>query len=52
MKLFDVYGKEVRSFNVHSDTFTFDRKELSAGMYLYNIISDQKIIGAGKILIE
>lgn len=53
LKLYDVFGKEVSSHNIHnSNTAKINRGNLSPGIYLYKV-SDEKntCIGSGKIII-
>ncbi len=49
-KIFDVAGKPVRSERFYNTTFTFNRGDLPAGMYFYQISSRNQLISTGKII--
>ena len=53
LKLFNIYGKEVRNeFIFNSDKFLIRKGALCSGMYFYKIISDNRPIASGKLLID
>jgi hypothetical protein len=46
-------GKKVRSIdNINSNTFNFSSDDLESGIYLYKVLSFDKEIGKGKIIVE
>ena len=49
--LYDLLGKEIKRFeNIKLNTIEFNRENLSNGMYIYNIMNENGIIGIGKII--
>ncbi len=50
--VYDLSGREVQSQQVTSNEFQFNRNELSAGVYIYRIISDGNVVADGKLVIE
>jgi hypothetical protein len=52
--VYDVLGKEAMKINLANGakSFTFERGNLNAGLYLYKLISDNSTISAGKLVIE
>jgi hypothetical protein len=52
VKLFDMLGNEVKSILVTNNEATIERENLGNGIYFYNIISDDKLIATGKLIIE
>ncbi|MBI4929821.1 MAG: T9SS type A sorting domain-containing protein [Bacteroidetes bacterium] len=52
MKLFDVFGREVKQFVIRNSSFVMERGDLPDGIYFYEIRSEEKNIGKGKIIIQ
>ncbi len=53
LEVFDMLGKKVRSIdNINSNTFNFSSDDLESGIYLYKVLSFDKEIGKGKIIVE
>jgi PKD repeat protein len=54
LKIFDVYGKEVRNINLDPGTkaLKLERENLLSGIYFYKIESPHEIIATGKIVIQ
>ena len=52
--IYNLLGQEVRSIPVGTNTqLTINRERLSAGMYFYKVIDDNKeVIGIGKMVVE
>lgn len=51
-RLYDSKGIQKRSLIINTGTTELDRKELTAGMYFYQVFSDDKLLGSGKLIIE
>ena len=50
--LYDTNGKEVREEKgLLVQEITFERRDLAAGMYIYKILSGEKELGKGKIIV-
>ncbi|HET6990204.1 MAG TPA: zinc-dependent metalloprotease [Bacteroidia bacterium] len=52
LKLYDVLGNEIRDIDFSGKQFSIQRGELSDGVYLYQVISEGKIVLSGKLLAE
>ncbi len=52
LKVYDLQGKEVKNINFSGKQITVERENLESGMYFYQIISEEKIISQGKIIIH
>ena len=52
LKLFDVFGREVKQFVFHNSSFVIERGDLTDGIYFYEILSEEKTIGKGKLIVE
>ncbi len=52
LKITDVLGKEVKEINFTGKQITFNRENLENGTYFYNIVSENKKIAEGKLLIQ
>ncbi|MBI3502848.1 MAG: T9SS type A sorting domain-containing protein [Bacteroidetes bacterium] len=52
--LYDAIGKEAAKISVAdgSKSFSFDRKNLAGGFYLYKLFSEGKVIGTGKLQVD
>lgn len=48
--IYDVAGRLVRSERFYDMTFTFDRGNLPAGMYFYQITTENQLVSTGKII--
>jgi hypothetical protein len=48
--LYDIFGKEVKKSTVTGKTTNLEISNLTSGVYLYKIISNDKIIQSGKLL--
>lgn len=51
-KLVDATGKQVNNGTTKDESFTVDRKNLSAGLYFLNIIFDNKDFEKAKLIVE
>ncbi|MBI3500940.1 MAG: T9SS type A sorting domain-containing protein [Bacteroidetes bacterium] len=51
-ELFDVFGKQVKSFQVTSQRFEIVRGNFPSGIYFYKLCDENKIISSGKIIIQ
>lgn len=51
-ELFDLTGKKVRSVVLKNADYKLERDELSSGTYLYSVLSENKIIAKGKLIIQ
>ncbi|MBI5541651.1 MAG: T9SS type A sorting domain-containing protein [Bacteroidia bacterium] len=53
LEVFDMLGKKVRAIeNINSTTFKFSSDDLESGIYLYKVLSYDKEIGKGKMIVE
>jgi len=54
LRLFDVYGRAVRTVSMINSTndFVLDRQDLTSGMYFYQIHDGNNTVGTGKICVE
>jgi len=52
MRIYDMSGKEVKYISIKSEVTFADRGELKNGMYFYCIISNNEIIGDGKLVVQ
>ncbi|MGZ3864784.1 MAG: T9SS type A sorting domain-containing protein [Bacteroidia bacterium] len=51
-EMFDIRGQKVKQFQINNSKTDIIRDNLSAGVYFYQIISGDKFIDRGKIIIE
>ena len=52
IKVYDIYGKEIKADVIrNSDGFVIRRSNLAAGIYIYEIINDEGVIGKGKLIV-
>ena len=51
-KLYDATGRLLRLQNFNNNTFTFQKKDLQAGMYFFTIEEDGKLISNGKLVAQ
>lgn len=52
LKVLDVLGKELKSINFTGKQVILDREELNNGIYFIQIISEDKLIGTDKMIIN
>lgn len=52
IKLYDVFGKELRQFATSDETILLSKDNLSSGMYIFRIEDKKGRIHTGKLLIE
>jgi hypothetical protein len=52
LKIYDVFGKEVKSIFINNNEVTVNRGELKAGIYFYSILNNNSSIGKGKLLFQ
>ena len=52
LRLTDMTGRLVREEKTNSSTLIFDRSNLSAGVYTYQIIQANKLSAKGKLVVE
>lgn len=51
--LFDIEGKVVRTINnISTDKVTIERENLSTGLYIYQLLHNERIQSTGKLIIE
>lgn len=51
-KLFDVFGREVRTMQLETSSIKLERGSLASGMYFYELYKGEGISGKGKLIIE
>jgi hypothetical protein len=52
-KIVDLMGRIVKTIgSIQTNEFTFDREQLSNGVYFYQLIQDETVISNGKLVIE
>ncbi len=52
LSIFDLTGKELRSQKITNDQVTVERKQLPAGVYFYQVVSDNATLHTGKLMIQ
>ncbi|MDD5570319.1 MAG: choice-of-anchor Q domain-containing protein [Bacteroidales bacterium] len=52
MKIYDVYGKEVKTILINTNETIIDRGELQSGIYFYQVINNNENIFKGKLVIQ
>jgi len=52
LKVYDVFGKEVKSINFSGYEVTLKKENLHSGIYFYQIISENKTLANGKLMVE
>ena len=50
--IFDIYGQTLRSIAMTSSEITFDKQNLSSGIYFYRITNKGIIVASGKLVIQ
>lgn len=50
--LYDIYGRVVKNFPIHSSEFTITRGTLQKGFYFYSISHGEPTVASGKIVVE
>ncbi|MEM1119000.1 MAG: T9SS type A sorting domain-containing protein [Bacteroidota bacterium] len=51
-ELFDLQGRQVRSYEFSGNTFELHKGDLNAGMYLFEVRSEGQLLGTGKVMIK
>ncbi len=51
-ELYDLTGKKVRSVVLENSDYKLNRNQLSSGTYIYNVLSENKMISKGKLIIQ
>lgn len=51
-QLFNMLGEQVASIQSTQNQFNLERKQLSAGVYLYRATANDKLLGSGKVVIQ
>ena len=52
LKIYDLNGRLIREEAFDSMTFTFERKNLASGLYIYELNSDNQQLSSGKITVQ
>ena len=52
LKIYDVFGQEVRNLKLETKKLKLERGNFSSGIYFYSLQSKNKILATGKIIIE
>ncbi len=52
LRVFDILGQIIRNDISANNTFTIQREALAAGVYMYEVIKSNKVIGKGKMIAE
>ena len=52
LRLFDTFGRLVRTEKFDQSSFQFDRADLTTGIYFYEITGDDVLVGNGKIMVH
>ncbi|MBA3704742.1 MAG: T9SS type A sorting domain-containing protein [Bacteroidetes bacterium] len=52
MKIYDLYGKEVKIISITGNETIIERNELKSGIYFYSIINDDRKIANGKLVLQ
>jgi len=51
-RMFDVFGKQVKIFQIPNQKFEIKRQDIPSGIYFYRIESEGKILSNGKLLVQ
>jgi hypothetical protein len=51
-QLYDALGRLLRSEKITNARFDFQRRDLASGLYFFNITSNGKVLGQGKLVIQ
>jgi photosystem II stability/assembly factor-like uncharacterized protein len=51
-ELYDVFGRKVRSVEIHKAIFSIEKDNLSNGIYLWKIVAENESVRSGKIIVE
>lgn len=49
--VYDLFGREVKRINVTNSEFSFEKNNLSDGMYFYQLIDNNVVVSTGKFII-
>ncbi len=52
LRINDILGKQVRSIAVNANQVDINREGMENGIYFYQVISNQKVVSAGKLIVE
>lgn len=52
LRIYDVIGRTIKRIVVTEHKMTVDRTDLSGGIYFYELITNYKVLTAGKIIVE
>ena len=52
LKIYDLQGKEIKQIVFSGQQVVFERENIESGIYFYQIISKQKTISSGKLIIQ
>lgn len=52
LKIYDLFGREVRKYEIGNQKTEILRGDLRSGMYFYQVKNEQQMIGSGKIIIQ
>ena len=52
LKIYDLLGKEVKSYRIQNAEEKIYRNNLSSGLYYYRLLQKEQIVGIGKLMIE
>jgi hypothetical protein len=53
LRVMDAQGRVVTELEASTgDDITFDRGELSSGMYFFQLLAGEKVVGRGKLMVE
>lgn len=47
IEVYDLFGRKIKSFSINNN-ISINRNEFDAGLYIYQVIADDKLIGSGK----
>ena len=52
LKIYNVTGYEVKQYRFQTSSLTIERGNLPEGMYWYQVLGNEEVIGEGKLIIE
>lgn len=52
LKMYDLFGREIRKYEIKNQKTEILREDLPSGMYFYCVTDKQQVIGNGKIIIQ
>jgi len=52
LKIYDLYGREVRNYEIRNQKTEISKNELPSGMYFYLVTDNKQFISSGKLIVQ